>query len=91
MNCIQMTVPRMLTNKHYLPHPEFYGELMVIILNGMVTDIYTGEQGELFTMTNNSKFMECLKNNQIEQVIYRFEDGYMKLRSETMDDIKLIY
>lgn len=46
--------------KHYLPHPEYYGEALVELDNGMVTDVYTNEFGELFSPTNDEKLIQYL-------------------------------
>ena len=51
-------VPRLLV-KHHLPHPELYGETLVELLNGMITDCYTDEEnGRLFTITNDEELIK---------------------------------
>ena len=60
-------VPRLLI-KHQLPHPEFYGEILVELLNGMVTDVYTNEEdGRLFSITNDEDLIKYLEDNKLDE------------------------
>ncbi|MDX9692243.1 MAG: hypothetical protein RBT45_07275 [Acholeplasmataceae bacterium] len=60
MRSIEIIVPKFLI-KAYYPHPEPYGEKIVELLNGMVTDIYTRDNGEIFTITNDISLIKYLK------------------------------
>ena len=59
MKTRNMMVPRCIV-KQYLLHPEFYGESIVELNNGMVTDVYTDSKGFLFTITNDQDLIEYL-------------------------------
>jgi hypothetical protein len=60
MRSIEVVVPKSLI-KAYYPHPEPYGEAIVELANGMVTDIYTRDNGEIFTITNDNALIKYLK------------------------------
>jgi hypothetical protein len=72
--------------KYHLPHPEVYGESVVELLNGMVTDVFTDENGDLTTETNNKKLIDYLKQNDIQDASYVFEDNSIRLRSINQSD-----
>ena len=59
MKTRNMMVPRSII-KQYLLHPEVYGESIVELDNGMVTDVYTDSKGFLFTITNDQDLIEYL-------------------------------
>lgn len=63
MKSIEIIVPRHLVIKYYL-HPEPYGEYIVELVNGMWTDVYTNENGVLFTITNDETLITYLKTHQ---------------------------
>jgi hypothetical protein len=54
----------------HMPHPEPYGESIVVLENDMTTDVYTDDQGRLYTETNNFKLIQYLKKHEsVEEVI----------------------
>ncbi|MFW6002505.1 MAG: GNAT family N-acetyltransferase [archaeon] len=89
MKSIEVIVPRMLI-KHHLPHPEFYGESLVELLNGKVTDVFINEKGHLFTITNNAELIKYLKQNAIQENRYVLSDELITLRSIKQDDLNLV-
>lgn len=76
--------------KHHLPHPELYGESLVELLNGMVTDVFTAENGDLITETNNLKLIEYLKQNDIQEASYVLENDGIRLRSINQSDSEFV-
>lgn len=64
-------VPRMLI-QDFVPHPEPYGEAVVVLLNGMFTDVYTDSHGRLFSITNDQDLIRYIKsfkgNNKIIKI-----------------------
>lgn len=42
-------------------HPEAYGEAIVVLVNGMYTDVYTKSDGEYYTTTNDDDLIAYLK------------------------------
>lgn len=86
MKSKKVIVPRLLV-KHYLPHPEFYGEILAELLNGMVTDIFTDEDYNLFTLSNDSKMIKYINHNQVNDQTFLLEDDFIRLRSVTQNDI----
>ncbi|ABX81844.1 hypothetical protein [Acholeplasma laidlawii] len=42
-------------------HPEPYGEAIVVLVNGMYTDVYTKSDGEYYTTTNDDDLIAYLK------------------------------
>ncbi len=89
MKCIKMIVPRVLI-KHHLPHPELYGESLVELLNGMVTDVFTVENGDLITETNNLKLIDYLNQNDIHEASYVLEKDGIRLRSINQSDLEIV-
>jgi len=43
-------------------HPEPYGEKIVILENGMWTDVYTDDNGNYYTITNDNDLIEYIKS-----------------------------
>jgi len=78
MKSIEIIVPKMLI-KHHLHHPENYGESLVELLNGMVTDVYTNDKGYLFTITNNLKLIEYLDRNSVQEKSYVLSNQRVEL------------
>jgi len=89
MKSIKVIVPRLMI-KHHLPHPEFYGESLVELLNGMVTDVFTSEKGDLFTETNDKTLIQYLKNNNVEDPRFVLSQDTINLRSVTSYDVELV-
>lgn len=48
----------------YLPHPEPYGDSLVKLPNGMITDIYTDESNNVFTITNDNDLIRYVMKLQ---------------------------
>lgn len=61
MKSIEIIVPRGLVAAYH-EHPEEYGEAIVELINGMYTDVYTNEDGDLYTITNDQTLICYLKN-----------------------------
>lgn len=55
-------VPRSLI-KYHMPHPEVYGESIVVLENEMTTDVYTFDDGKLYTQTNNNALISYLSQS----------------------------
>jgi hypothetical protein len=60
MKTRKMIVPRYVIERHY-PHPELYGESIVVLENGLTTDVYTDLDGTLFTETNQKELIDYLR------------------------------
>jgi len=91
MKSIEVIVPRMLVRKHY-PHPELepYGESIVELINGMVTDVFTDEDGHLFTITNEKELIKYLRHNSIEDEIINLRLEKTTLQTVTIKNLALI-
>jgi hypothetical protein len=63
MKCVKVIVPRLLIDS-YLPHPEFSGELLVVLENGLFTDVYTDKDLNLVTCTSDRKLIRYLRKNR---------------------------
>lgn len=71
MRTRKMIVPRSIVKRH-VPHPEYYGESIVELANGMATDVYTLADGLLYTITNNEdliKYLEIQEEHEKEERI----------------------
>lgn len=90
MKSIEVIVPRALVKKHY-PHPEFYGESIVELKNGMDTDIYTNDDGYLFTITSEEDLIKYLQENYIDDQKVLLESNQLKLRSINHHDTDLLF
>lgn len=77
--------------KHYLPHPEYYGEALVELENGIVTDVYTNESGELFSPTNDEKLIQYLNMfHEYYPNTYLF-DGEIAIRTIAHQDLSTVH
>ncbi len=85
MKSRKMIVPRMLI-KHHSLHPETYGESVVCLINNMTTDVYTSENGDLFTMTNHTGLIKYLKHNQMPDLKMTLCQDSVRLRSIDFND-----
>ena len=90
MKSIEVIVPRLLVKKHY-PHPEFYGESIVQLKKGMVTDIYTNEDGYLFTITNDENLIEYLQENYVDDKNLFINLNKISIRSICHNDINFLF
>ena len=90
MKSIEVIVPRALVKKHY-PHPEFYGESIVELKNGMDTDVYTDEDGYLFTITSEEELIRYLQENYLDERVVLLESSRLKLRSINHQDTGLLF
>ncbi|HEY8395589.1 MAG TPA: hypothetical protein VIK96_02300 [Bacilli bacterium] len=63
MKSKKVIVPRKLVVETE-PHPEPYGEAIVVLENGMWTDVYTDDDGNLFTITNDEELIAYLEANK---------------------------
>ena len=86
MKSNEIIVPRMLVKYHF-PHPEPYGESMVELINGMVTDVYTNDKGQLFSITSEDDLIEYLRNNIVEDLKIVLYQDIIVLRSVNFDDV----
>lgn len=73
-----------------MPHPEYYGESIIELANGMVTDVYTDQNGFLFTETNDEKLIDYLsiQKNKDESIVLEFQR--YTLKSVDISDAKTI-
>ena len=72
--------------KRHLTHPEPYGESIVELENGLVTDVYTDEDGTLFTNTNNQALILYLKGIKDEKNESLFVNQ-LELKPVCMNDL----
>lgn len=84
-----IVVPRMLVKYHGI-HPEPYGESFVILINDMYTDVYTNDEGDLFTITNNKELIHYLKNNRLDQPSFILGTSNLKIRTIKFSDVELL-
>ena len=85
MKTRKVIVPRRFVRQHY-PHPEEYGESFVELSNGMVTDVYTDDDGFLYTLTNDHQLINFLKNQIITDDTLRLWNGSISLRTMLHQD-----
>ena len=78
MKPMDIIVPRMLV-KYHLPHPEYYGESVVELLNGMITDVYTSEDHMLMTHTNDRKLIKYLSECEHQEPDYTLSNKTLNL------------
>jgi hypothetical protein len=90
MKTRKMIVPRSIIKRH-LPHPEFYGESIVELDNGMTTDVYTDLKGVLYTMTNNEKLFDYLIIKKIKEEITLIKADHLLLKSISREDSNQIH
>ena len=76
--------------KHYLPHPEFYGEVLVELENGMTTDVYTDDDLSLFTMTNRQDLVNYLINHDTEPILLHLSKRCLKLKTVMLSDLSVL-
>ena len=87
---IQVIVPRLLIKKQF-PHPELYGEILVELLNGMVTDVYTDEEdGHLFTITSDEEIINYLSENKIDDPFIEIKNNELVFRTLLHKDKNLV-
>ena len=87
---IQVIVPRLLIKKQF-PHPELYGEILVELLNGMVTDVYTDiEDGHLFTITNDEEIINYLSEKKIDEPFIEIKNKELTFRTLLHKDRDLV-
>lgn len=89
MKTKEVIVPRALILEH-VPHPEPYGESCVVLINDMYTDVYTNDEGELYTITNDVQLIQYLKNHEHTDSSLRISDDDTVLRSANIDDVLLL-
>ncbi len=53
---IHLAIPEEIVIR-YLPHPEEYGDSLIELPNGMITDIYKDESNNIYTITNDNKLI----------------------------------
>ncbi|QWC00205.1 hypothetical protein KHQ88_01165 [Mycoplasmatota bacterium] len=63
MKSIEIIVPNELI-KEFLPHPEPYGDFVVVLNNGMYTDVFQRDNGNYITITNDEKLIQYLKGHK---------------------------
>ena len=79
-------VPRSLV-KYHMPHPEAYGESIVVLENDMTTDVYTFDDGKLYTETNNKGLINFLMKANSDDKKTVIEQDYLSLVSISLDDV----
>lgn len=90
MRTRKIVVPRSIIKKH-LPHPEYFGESIVELANGMATDVYTDVDGSLFTETNNDNLIHYLLANQSKDEPTLIKSNHLMLKSISIQDVKQIH
>lgn len=90
MKTRKIIVSRSIIKKHF-PHPEFFGESIVELANGMATDVYTDLDGSLFTETNNVKLIHYLLANQNMDEPSQIKSDHLLLKSISVQDAKQIH
>jgi hypothetical protein len=86
MKCIKIIVPRLLI-EHYLPHPEYSGEVLVVLENGLFTDVYIDGDFNLVTSTNDRELIRYLrKNKDLKPVSLNLKSQLWNLRSVEFSD-----
>ena len=58
---IKLYIPKELV-KEEDEHPEFYGEGIVVLQNGMWTDVYSDENGNYYSYTNDDKLIAFVQS-----------------------------
>lgn len=86
MNTIKLIISKSLVERHY-PHPELYGETIVALINGMTTDAYTNDQGQLVTETNNQELIQFLQNNVVADPDISLITNKIRLRTVKKTDV----
>jgi hypothetical protein len=89
MKSIEVIVPRNLILEFY-PHPEFCGDFVVTLVNGMYTDVYYRDEAEFITITNDEELIEYLKNQDVQPVDCIFRNGVFAFRKIEPNDKKLL-
>ena len=89
MKSIEVIVPRKLISEFY-PYPEFYGDFVVKLVNGMYTDVYCRNEAEFITITNNEELIEYLDNQDVQPIDYLFRNGVFAFRKIEPDDKELL-
>ncbi|MFA6661814.1 MAG: hypothetical protein WCS56_02120 [Bacilli bacterium] len=80
MRTRKVIVPKVLVKGHF-PHPEDWGESMVVFLNGMYTDVFTDEKGFLFTMTNDEDLTNYIEDQHVKDEIVKLSYQNIELRT----------
>ncbi|TVP94552.1 MAG: hypothetical protein EA374_06555 [Acholeplasmatales bacterium] len=86
MKTHHVIVPRAVV-KHFLPHPEPYGEALVVLLNDMWTDVYTNDANQLYTPTNDKALIRYLKSCTVTEPSFSHQAGQLQVRSATFSDV----
>ena len=63
MKSIEIIVPRKLITEFY-PHPELYGDFIVELKNGMITDVYYNEERDFITITGEEDLVDYLNHQE---------------------------
>jgi len=90
MDSIKLIVPRNIVLRHG-QHPELYGESIAELENGMVTDVYTDENGLLFTITNDNDLIEYLDRIPNTDNIITLSDSEIHLKTLMMTDLNTLH
>lgn len=89
MKVINAKVPRNLIKK-FCPHPEVYGDFIVVLINDMYTDVYYCEEGDFFTPTNDKKLVKYLKKNKMGPRKYFYRNDVFAFRYQSKYDFELL-
>lgn len=89
MRTRRIIVPRN-TVFRYAPHPEFYGESIAILENGMATDVFTDDQGSLITETNDYELINYLKGKENKEEFLEISDSGICLQTVTFDNLDIL-
>lgn len=58
---IKLYIPKELVKSKH-KHPESYGDKIVVLQNDMWTDVYTDDDGNYYTLTNDDELIAYVKS-----------------------------
>jgi len=85
MKSIEIIVPRKLIDEFY-PHPELYGDFIVELQNGMITDVYYNEERDFITITSEEDLIDYLNSQDTSPTEFYFRNGVFALRLKNVSD-----
>lgn len=85
MKSIEIIVPRKLIIGFY-PHPELYGDFIVELENGMITDVYYNEDHDFITITSEGDLIDYLNIQEILPTNYQYQNGVFAFRQISVED-----
>ncbi len=91
MKSIKMIVPRELI-KEFHPHPDWDEPFchVVILKNGMYTDVWYENDGEYVTTTNDSDLISYIKSQKTKPINFFYRNGVFAFRKFVDTDFCLL-